>query len=261
MMLKKAAQDLYQGLLKWRIWTHLARNDLITRYRRSWLGAGWVLISFTAFVVAKILVFGTISTKNLAFFSTYVASGYMIFKFLSAVVVDGANSLTAAEGWIKGENLPLSIYVYRSILRNAIVASYTLPPVILICLYSQTYTLSLLFSIVPVMLIYFVNAVWISVFLGIICARYRDISHLIIMGMSLLYFLTPVLWVKPDTGTLALIATYNPLTYYIDILRAPMFENSIPVFSWYVVGAMTLFGIVLMMTSLGHLRQKLIYWL
>lgn len=260
-MIDVALKDLGKGLLKWRVWMHLARNDLITRYRRSWLGAGWILISFTAFVIAKILVFGSISTKDLAFFSTYVASGYMIFKFLSAVVVDGANSLTAAEGWIKGENLPLSIYVYRSILRNAIVASYTLPPVILICLYSKTYTLSLMLSVIPVLIVYFINAVWVSVFLGIVCARYRDMSHLVIMGMSLLYFLTPVLWVQPESGMLALIATYNPLTYYIDILRAPMFENAIPLFSWGVVGGMTVTGVIMMLITLGFFRQKLIYWL
>jgi ABC-type polysaccharide/polyol phosphate export permease len=259
--LKIALEDMLLGTKKWRLWVYLANHDLIIRYKRSWLGITWVLISFSLFVITKVAVFGVLAQKDLAFFSVYLSVGFMTFKFISAVVIDGANALTASEGWIKGESLPLSIYIYRAITRNLIVASYTAPPVLLICIYFNVFSLSFFITIIPVLLTFCLNAVWISGVLAMICARHRDLSHLVSMGMSMTYFLTPVLWVQPETGLLSIIAKYNPFTYFIDILRAPLLEQTIPFDSWAIVGGITGLGFILLLFVFGLYKNKIIYWL
>lgn len=257
----RTLRDVTAGFGRWRLWIFLSRHDLVIRYKRTWLGVSWVLISFALFVIAKVAVFGTLAGKELGSFAVYLSVGYMVFKFISAIIVDGANCLTSSETWIKGEALPYSIYAYRSVTRNLIVATMTTPPVVFVCAWYGAFNLESALSIPAVLVAYIANAIWISLLLGVICARLRDVSHLIIMGMSLTYFLTPVLWVKPDTGILATIATYNPFTYFIDIIRVPLMGGGIPWNSWSIVGIVTVSGVIVTTIVFGLLRNRVIYWL
>ncbi len=256
-----ALADFARGSFRWQLWSRLAWNDLITRYRRSWLGVGWVFISFCLFVAAKVTIFSVLSSQSIAYFAVYLSVGYLIFRFLSNIIVDGAAVFVNAETWIKSESLPLSIYVYRSILRNLIVATYSLLPVIAICVYFRVYSVNFALSIAPVLAVYFLNAFWVSALLGLLSTRHRDLSHLLATGMSIVYFLTPVLWVPEDIGSLASIAQYNPFTHFIAIARTPLLEGTIPILSWQVVGGITAGGMLLVFLLFSFFRHRIVFWL
>ena len=257
----KAVTDFTDGLGRWRLWSTLAWHDLILRYRRSWLGIGWILISFSLFIGAKITIFGVLSSEPLGYFAVYLSVGYLIYRFMTSIVTDGAAAYIAAEGWIKGEALPLSVYLYRAILRNAIVTACSSVPVIIICVIYAHAGLSFFLSLVPALLAYFANAVWVGALLSLLCTRYRDLSHLLGTSMSIIYFLTPVLWIPKDLGRLAVIADYNPFTHFIAILRTPLLDGTVPWTSWAVVGGMTVAGFAVTIPVYALFRRRIVYWL
>jgi lipopolysaccharide transport system permease protein len=47
----------------------------------------------------------------------------------------------------------------------------------------------------------------------------RDIGNVLSVCMTFLLFLTPILYAKPTTGILAVVATYNPLYYLVSVPR------------------------------------------
>ena len=99
-------------------------------------------------------------------------------------------------------------------------------------------------------------------FLGILSARFRDLSPMLEAGMRLIFFLTPIIWIPDaaDAGRSALIQ-FNPFYHAIEIVRAPVIHDVIPWSSfWIVVGLgalVNLLGVIAYSVS----RRRLIYWL
>src|SRR3546814_13953213 len=46
------------------LWSALAVEDLRDRYRRTSLGLAWVVLSFAAFVLVKVAIFGQLTTAS-----------------------------------------------------------------------------------------------------------------------------------------------------------------------------------------------------
>ena len=101
----------------------------------------------------------------------------------------------------------------------------------------------------------------IGLFLGVISARYRDVMHFSATIMQVAYFLTPVLWIPPETGPRAIAAVVNPFSHYIAILREPLLDGTVPYFSWLVVLGCTLTLLLLSLVFFAVSRRKIVFWL
>jgi len=105
-----------------------------------------------------------------------------------------------------------------------------------------------------------VTSIWLTAILAPLCARFRDFHHAIQTGMRLMFFLTPILWMPQIAPTLARIAAFNPLTSFIEIVRAPLLYNQVPSGSWKVVIGINLAGMVLALLTYAKTRKHVAYW-
>lgn len=257
----EAWADLTEGLQHWRLWTLLAWNDLHQRYKRTWIGMGWIALSFALFALVKIFIFGPLTGKSLAFFGPFLAMGFLAFRLISNFIANGANVYVGAQSWIKSEPLPLSVHLYKLMTTNFIIFFFASIPAIIICLAFQSFH-PIVFATLPLALIIFaINGVWVSSLIGILCTRHRDIMHFVSTIMQVMYFATPILWVPPETGLRATLANVNPLTHYLAVIRTPALENTIPWESWKLIGIYTVFGCVISFIVFAKSRRRLIYWL
>jgi len=62
-----------------------------------------------------------------------------------------------------------------------------------------------------VVVVYLINAFWIAIVFGALCARLRDISHLTVTSMQIMFFLTPIIWRTEDIGGAAKYVKWNLL--------------------------------------------------
>jgi len=257
----QAAHDLYAGLKHWRLWTLLAWNDLYQRYKRTWIGMGWIALSFALFALVKIFIFGPMTGKSLSFYGPYLAVGFLSFRLISNFISNGANVYVGAQSWIKSEPLPLSVHLYKLLTSNFIIFGFMTVPSVLICLFFGVSD-PLVLAVLPFALItYALNGVWLSSLIGIMCARHRDLMHFVTTIMQVLYFATPILWVAPETGIRATLANINPLTHFIAILREPVLKSTIPWDSWKLMGIYTIVGLTISFLVFAQSRKRLIYWL
>jgi len=84
---------------------------------------------------------------------------------------------------------------------------------------------------------------------------YSDVSRLISMGLSLLMYITPVVYGIPKTGVMKTIMTYNPFTPFILTIRDVAVGSS-PEFLNYFIG-LTGLGIVLFFIGLVIYRVSI----
>lgn len=251
--------DIRSGLASWRIWTNLAWFDLRTRYKRSWIGIYWIALSFAIFGAIKIVIFSALSGRSDSFFAAYLMIGFLVYRVAANSITAGTNVFVSAQGWIKSESLPLSIYAYKLMMTLMITFFFCGIPTLITCIAVNQYSIALIASLPLLALVYCVTSFFTCIIFGVICARHRDLMHLLQSTMLVLYLITPILWVPPETGIRAMVAFYNPITHYIEIFRGPMLGQAFPMISWLIVAATTTILSIVGFVSFALNRNKIVY--
>ena len=105
------------------------------------------------------------------------------------------------------------------------------------------------------------NGIWLSLLLGLLSARYRDIPQIITSLAQLLFFITPIFWRPEMLSTNRWIADWNPIFHLIELVRAPLLGNPVPATSWLVALAVTLSGWLFALAFFARYRARIAYWL
>ncbi len=258
----EAIRDLFQGLGQVSLWTTFAWDEIEHRYRRSYLGVIWIVLSYLIFVAAIAIFFGGFSAMENSRFTVYVAVNYAIFIFLIGNVTDGCDVFRVAQTWIKSAPIPHSVYIYKSIARSLFTFGINVT-VALVLAFAMGWQITVyaLFTI-PALAVILLNTIWVQIVLGYLSARLRDLKHLVQAVTRVLFFTTPILWVREEReGLVGTIADLNPFTHFLEIFAAPLLGRYPHLGSWIIVGAITVCGYLLAIVVAGYSRKRLAYWL
>lgn len=259
-----ALSDIVAGARRPALWIAFASDEIQQRYRRSRLGFAWIVISYVIFVGTISLFFGNFSELGHKYFTVYVAVNFAIFMFLMGNITDGCAVFRVAKTWIKSAPLPHSIYVFKSIARSLFVFGINLLVAIGI-LYLFEYSLHpVALLAIPAFLVLLINAVFVQTTFGYIAARYPDVDHLMQSLMRILYFTTPVLWVRDEhtaPGLRTTISELNPFTHALEIFASPIMGKMPDPKSWIIMGILTvvMFVATICVTAVAH--RRLPYWI
>ena len=259
-LFRVAARDWARALRMWRLWTALGMEDLSDRYRRTFLGVSWIVTSFALFIVVYITIFGHTSGVALSQYGLHVTVGFGLWSFISSSMLDGCVVYTAARGWISGESIPYPVFFLQTVFRDCLVFLLILLVMLGALLWKKDDWTPMAFWAIPGLLSYLLPALWMGAILAPICTRYRDVMHAMQTVMRVLFFATPILWLPSERGSLAIIAKYNIVTYFIDIVREPLMNNVFPTTSWEIVIAANVIGCILGFTSYALTRNRIVYW-
>lgn len=257
-------RDVYDGLKRHHVWRAFAREKTKSRYNRSVLGLLWIIASYAVFVAGISIFFGGFSSKPKPEFTIYVALGYAMFQFLVASISDGSAVLTTSSSWIKSTDLPYSINVFKSLFRSLVPFCMQLTLAFALMLAFGTlqqlswHTLIILSALA----VFILCAVPLQYSLGLIAARYSDVSHAISAITRLLIFVTPILWVGEEAkGMRGLLADFNPKTHFLEIFRNPLMSMEVRPLSWVVVLGLTMGLWIAAGFTRRLMRQRLPFWI
>ncbi|MEI7669432.1 MAG: hypothetical protein WCJ33_05060, partial [Pseudomonadota bacterium] len=106
-----------------------------------------------------------------------------------------------------------------------------------------------------------INSFWIVPALGLICARFRDLEMVVRNIMQLAFYATPVFW---DFHIIAqknnFIIDYNPIFYFLEVIRAPLLGEVPPLYYYKVLFFITLFGYGLLLFCYKKMRKYLAFY-
>lgn len=256
--------DLAAGARRPSLWLAFAADEIQQRYRRSRLGFAWIIISYLVFVGSISLFFGGFSDLGFGYFTVYVAVNFAIFIFLLGNVSDGCAVFRVSRTWIKSTSLPHSIYVFKSIARSLFVfgVNFTVAIIILFAAGHSLHPVALL--AVPAFLVLLVNAVFVQMMFGYVTARFADLDHLMQSITRILFFTTPVLWVREEQAAPGLrntISEINPFTHALEIFSAPLLGNMPDPRSWMIMALLTCMMCVITVCVTGYAHRRLPYWI
>ena len=253
----------FKDLYKWReLTTTLAKIDLKLRYRRSFLGGWWNLITLLITMGALGFIWSNIFKTDLKEYLPYFASGYIFWNFITALINEGANAFIASESLIRQSKVPLQVYVVRIILKNLIILAINCTVLILIFIILNIHITiyGMLMSIVGLLLgLLLITPAVLT--LAIACARFRDLPQVIANVMQLMFFVTPIMWKRELlSADYQWIAEWNPLLLVLDVIRGPLLSIQ-PSLEEY----MFLVGAIIFVSSVGGVvfrryKKQLPFW-
>ena len=256
-----ALADISAGLRMRNVWLRLAIDDLRLRYSRTRLGPSWLSIGMLIYIGGLGLIWGTLFKMDLEKFYPYMAIGLTTWHFITASLGEGVNGFVGADTIISAVPLPLSVHINRQVVRVLVSLLHTLPVAVLvavICGVDFNYNQLLVF---PAIVLLTVNCWWVTLFLSIVGARFRDVGPIVSTFMPFMFFLTPVLWDRSMLRDLAFIADYNPLTYYIEVIRQPLLGQLPSSGTYILVCAMTVLGLAASTLVFARTRHRIVFWL
>ena len=228
LQLARALTDIRHGVSIWDLWSTLAWQEIKRRYRRSVLGPFWLTISTAIFIAGMGPLYGALMGQQPGRYVHFLAVGFIVWQFIACLITEGCQAFIAAEGFIKQTSLPLTVYAMRVVWRNVLVLAHNLVIVILISAYFvPPWDWGLLSAPAGVLIIAF-NGIWLSLLLGLLSARFRDIPQIITSLAQLLFFITPIFWRPEMLSTNRWIADWNPIFHLIELVRAPLLGNPVP---------------------------------
>jgi ABC-2 type transport system permease protein/lipopolysaccharide transport system permease protein len=115
---------------------------------------------------------------------------------------------------------------------------------------------------VPGLVLLMVTGIGMSLTLGVLSARFRDIPLIITNLVQLLFFTTPILWrvdtLPPDQTW---VARYNPFHYLIEVIRQPLLGQTLPLSAWLVTVAIAVASVAVGVAFYTRYRVRIAYWL
>ena len=259
--LTEAAADIRAGLSEFQIWTALSWQEFSSTYHRSLIGVAWVTFTFAAFVFVKLTVFSTLlETGDARYYDAYLVVGFFAWMYISQAVNGAPDTFTSAQGWIRSEPLPLSLYVFKSVTREIYNLVLTFIVVVIALVYLRFGVDHTVWYCVPAIVFWFLNAFSIKLLLGVVSARVRDISHLVKAIMTPMLFLTPIFWMPSQMPGLMRYLWWNPFYHYIELFRSPIVDGAFPTQSWlYAIALFTLVTLTAFF-CFARFRQRIVFW-
>jgi ABC-type polysaccharide/polyol phosphate export permease len=256
-----AWSDLVEGSAKSWMWSAMAMQDVKMRYRGSLLGPFWLTISIAIMIAAMGLIYARLFNMEITHYLPFLTVGLVIWNFISTVIIEGCQTFLSAHNIITQARMPFSIHAWRIVCRNLIVLAHNMVIVPLVLVMFRVPIGWTVIFIVPALVILTINGIWISILLGMISARYRDVPPIVMNFVQVIFFVTPVFWPPEALGIWMQALPLNPLFAAVDVVRAPLLGGTPLEYSWTVLLTVTVIGCIGTFWLFVKFRPRIAYWI
>ena len=180
----------YRDLLR-----NLVVRDLKTRYKRSVLGFAWSFLNPLFMVMIFTVVFTVIArAQNVPNYPLFALCGLLAWNFLAGSVSGAARSI------VGNAHLIDKVYFPRELLPISVVFSNLINFILSLIVF---FVLLLLFRVplswwvlsLPIIIaVQFVLVVGLALIVAALNVFYRDVEHVLDVGLLAWFFLTPIFW-------------------------------------------------------------------
>jgi len=224
-LIKDMLRDLFlSGGLAWR----LMIRDISAQYRQTFLGYLWAILPPLATSLTFIILNHTkiFEIKNIRIpYPVFVMTGTIFWQLFVDALNAPLRMVSMNRSMLSKINFPKEALILSGIAQ--VMFSFFIKLILLFATIIVFRTpISWMVVFIPLTLIGFIAlGTLIGVFLVPIGVLYQDVQQGIAILISLFMFFTPVIYLPPDKGIMAVIFRLNPLTPLMMSTRELMFSG------------------------------------
>jgi ABC-type polysaccharide/polyol phosphate export permease len=191
----------------------------------------------------------------------FLTLGFLVWQWMQLAISESSLLFVAARRYVKQVRLPITLFIFRLLARNLIVLAHNsiIYVVVALALGLRPGWGGLL--AVPGLLLGAISLFWITLFFAMLGARFRDFPQIITSAIQVIFYVTPILYEPGKLGHRRfLVVDFNPVYYFIEIVRAPLLGHLPPVGYWKVTGLITVALTLIVFPIFRRFRGRVAYW-
>jgi len=207
----------------------LVKRDFVTRYRKSALGVVWSLLNPLLTMLIMTLVFSHLFRFQIEHFPVYILSGQMIFGFFSESTSSAMSSLIGNAAIINKVYVPKYVFPLAKVLSSLVNLLFSFIAFLLVfTITGVPFRWTMLLIPIPIIYI-FVFSLGVAMLMSSLVVFFRDLTHLYSVFLTMLMFLTPIMYpidIIPEH--LLPFWGFNPMYHFVDYFRALTLWGFVP---------------------------------
>jgi len=221
--------NVRQLIYRYDLLRNLVWRDYSLRYKHSVLGLLWSLVLPLTQLLVLVFLFQAVVPLNIKAYPAFVFSAILPWSWFSTCLSSACNLFINNRDLIRHPNFSPASLTLINTLSNLIAFLVALPLLIIVLVaYGRPLT-SALFLLPLLLLIQGILTAGLSLIIATWNAFYRDVQHIVVVALTLLFYLTPVFY-RPEAvaAQYQIVYQLNPIAVLIKSYRAIFFEGVAP---------------------------------
>jgi ABC-2 type transport system permease protein len=213
----------YRELLR-----NLVERDIKVRYKRSILGFAWMMLNPLITMIVFSVIFREVFQME-EDYPLYVISALLFYNFFSLGSAQGLNSVVSSGGLIRKVAVPKAIFPLASVVANLVNFGLSLVPLAGVMIFTGAPVSPALLVLPVSLLAIFMFTYGVSLLLATANIFYRDVRWFYDSFLLIVFYMTPIIYppkVVPEQFRFILAS--NPLSWMLELFRAPIYEGRMP---------------------------------
>ena len=201
------------------LFTELVKRDFKKKYKRTYLGMLWSLLSPLLTLLVMRLVFTRFFGRGMEHYTTYLFCGNIVWAYFSDATGGGMSSLMDNSAIFSKINVPKYLFLFSRNVSSLINFSLTFVVFLLFCVIDGVAITPLFFSlIIPIVCLVIFN-LGVGLILSAMFIFFRDIQYLWSVFLTLLMYLSAIFYDPAQFGEWEKMFLLNPVYVYIKYFR------------------------------------------
>lgn len=211
------------------IFTELVKRDFKKKYKRTYLGMLWSVLSPLLTLLVMRLVFTQFFGRGMDHYTTYLFCGNIVFSFFSDATSRGMGSLMSNAGIFTKVNVPKYVFLFSTEVSALINFGLTFVVFLVFCIIDGvTFTPLFFLLLFPILCLIIFN-VGMGFILSALFVFFRDIQYLWGVFTQLLMYVSAIFYnISQFSEGVQKLFLLNPIFVYIDYFRTIVLEGQLP---------------------------------
>ena len=221
----------------WDLLVLLVQRDIKLKYRRSFLGYLWSVLTPLLSMTVMAIVFTRMFKRSIANYPLYLICGNILFSFMRESTTQAMTSVIGSASLLKKSYVPKYIFTLSKITSSMVNLVLSFGALIIVMIFRGVpFRWMNLLGLIPVLELY-VFCVGLGMFLAAVTVFFRDVKNIWSVVTLAWMYLTPIFYslenrIETSTGKLdtvgLLIRRFNPMYMYIQQFRFFIMQHYIP---------------------------------
>jgi lipopolysaccharide transport system permease protein len=238
----------------------LFKKDFLMKYRKSFLGMGWLIIAPIMGIVSWVFMnaTGVLKPGDVGIpYPAYVLLSTTIYGLFRQYYSGAASTLQTGQTFIMQVSFHRDALLFKQFLQQSINFLITFTVTLIVLLLFEVYPdWKIIFFPFLVMPLFFLGAS-IGIIVSLIKVVVPDIVKAVNFAMTLLMYITPVIYsADQDDPLLQEVMKWNPLTYLFGAVRDIIVYGQYEHFNLYLYCSLASFIIFLIAWRLFYITEE-----
>lgn len=219
------------------IW-QLVRRDILTRYKRSFLGVAWTMLNPLGMMLVWTIAFSQVfKLSDMPSYPSFVLNGLLAWTFFSQTTTAAMVNLVWGGGLLNRIYIPRVSFALAAVGTGLVNLLLSLVPLVVVMLVTGM-PIQWTFIFVPVsILILCAFALGVGLLISTWAVYFPDITEMYQILLTAWMFLTPIMYPEEflPQAYRVYITSLNPMYHMVKLFRIPIYFGRFPTLMEFLI--------------------------